>query len=532
MAWTIAAIVAVSVAGAAPAQESAAAADIVLRGGRVITLDPADRVAEAVAIRGNRIVAVGSGAEMAALVGPRTRVVELAGRAVVPGFIDAHCHVEHTARFRHFYLDLHSPPLPAGSAAVLEAVRRRAAELPPGAWIVGQGTYGTAMPARDELDRAVPDHPVALRWSVHDVLVNRKALELAGIDRSTPDPPGGKIERGPDGEPTGILREAFDLLPIPPYDPPRLREALRDTLQQVFLEQGVTTAYELPASAAGVAAYQDLERAASCRSVSSSASLSRPAPAARRSRHPPRHRAAHRVRQRSPPHRPDQDLRRRLGSFRRHLPADQPGLLMRSGETLASEVFALIAPAGSSGSTPSAIARRTWRSTLWSPPRDGAARRSSAPHRAPRERLARAGNRAGEETRRHSGPDRGLPVAGSGRDRARGRPTALPVPHAARPRIPPPGNADTAGTQTFAINPMFSLSREVLRTNWNGVPVSPREAVSITEALRIHTLYAAHAGFEEKEKGSIEPGSSPTSRFCRWTRSRRRRSDSWRSEST
>jgi hypothetical protein len=507
-AWTIAALAALSVAGAAPAQEPAAAADLVLRGGRVITLDPADRVAEAVAIRGNRIVAVGSGAEMAALAGPRTRVVELAGRAVVPGFIDAHCHIEHTARFLHFYLDLHSPPLPAASAAVLEAVRRRAAELPPGSWIVGQGTYGTAMPARDELDRGVPNHPVALRWSVHDVLVNRRALELAGIDRSTPDPPGGKIERGADGEPTGILREAFDLLPIPPYDPSRLREALRDTLQKVFLEQGVTTAYELPASAAGVAAYQHLEQ---------------------RGELPIRLQLGFTI---APGHQPLGDLdallatglrtgfgndRLRIGPIKifvdgsgpsaaTYLP-DQPGLQMRSGETLASEVLRAHRAGWqlwihAIGDRAQDLALDALESAL-----------ATAPRADPRHRIEHLGNVWREPAIERAERLGVIPVPTAAfmwlvpDETARGGgPPLYPFRTLLDRGHRPPGNADTAGTQTFAINPMFSLSREVLRTNWNGVPVSPKEAVSITEALRIHTLYAAHAGFEEKEKGSIEPG--------------------------
>ncbi|MEE9218591.1 MAG: amidohydrolase family protein, partial [Acidobacteriota bacterium] len=116
-------------------------ADIVLLSGKVITVDSRDRIVEAVAIRGNRIVAVGSDRELERWIGLETEVLDLGGRTVVPGFIDAHNHVEHTARFLHFLLNVHSPPL-GSSAEVLEKVAQKAAELPAGAWIVGQGTYG------------------------------------------------------------------------------------------------------------------------------------------------------------------------------------------------------------------------------------------------------------------------------------------------------------------------------------------------------------------------------------------------------
>ena len=140
---------------------------------------------------------------------------------------------------------------------MLERIQEWASDLPPGTWIEGRGTYYQPMPSREELDAALPDHPVALRWSAHDTLANRKALEVSGIDRNTPNPPGGTIERGSDGEPTGVLREARHLLhlPVPTYE--QTREAIPGTLRKLWLEQGVTSVYTMD-SIDGVRAYQEL----------------------------------------------------------------------------------------------------------------------------------------------------------------------------------------------------------------------------------------------------------------------------------
>ena len=113
-----------------PAQE----ADLVLRGGKVVTVDGSDTVAEAVAVIGNRIVAVGTDEDIQARIGSRTRVVELDGKTLLPGFIDAHNHVEGSAHGHYFRLPVSVPPLETAED-VLDKVRERASELPPGTWI-------------------------------------------------------------------------------------------------------------------------------------------------------------------------------------------------------------------------------------------------------------------------------------------------------------------------------------------------------------------------------------------------------------
>jgi predicted amidohydrolase YtcJ len=113
-----------AIAGSTVATQPVEIADVVLRGGRVITLDATDRVTEAIAVHGNRILAVGSNMEMQRLTGPKTRVVELQGRSLTPGFIDAHTHTEHTAEFLTFWVPIHRPPL-TSTAAIIEKVRER-----------------------------------------------------------------------------------------------------------------------------------------------------------------------------------------------------------------------------------------------------------------------------------------------------------------------------------------------------------------------------------------------------------------------
>ncbi|HEY7818457.1 MAG TPA: amidohydrolase family protein, partial [Vicinamibacteria bacterium] len=232
-------------------------ADLVLRGGKVITVDARDTIASAVAVKGDRIAAVGSDQEIAGFIGADTEVVELSGRALLPGFIDAHTHVDGTAENEHFRVQIQAPPL-AGPAEILAKLEARASELPKGSWIVGQGTYAQPMPTRAELDRELPDHPVLLRWSAHDYLINRRAAEASSITKDTPDPEGGTIEHGPDGEPE-ILRETATRLakvPVPSYS--EMREAIRSSLHDLFLAQGVTTVYEMPHGPEPVRIYQEL----------------------------------------------------------------------------------------------------------------------------------------------------------------------------------------------------------------------------------------------------------------------------------
>ena len=184
-------------------------ADLLLTGGRVWTAEAGGPWAEAVAVRGDRIAFVGGAKEAEALRGPRTEVVDLAGRLVLPGFNDAHIHLVDGA------LSLERVDLiEAGSvAAVQAAIRGFAAANPERPWVLGRGwLYGSfpgGLPTKEQLDAVVPDRPAYMEcYDGHSGWANSKALALAGITRDTKDPEHGEIVRDPEtGEPTGALKE-------------------------------------------------------------------------------------------------------------------------------------------------------------------------------------------------------------------------------------------------------------------------------------------------------------------------------------
>jgi predicted amidohydrolase YtcJ len=183
-------------------------ADLVVTGADVWTADAARSWTDAVAVRGDRIVALGA-AGVADLVGPRTRVVHRPGAMLLPGFQDAHVHPPFAGRtMLHVWLnDIE------GRQAYLEHIARYAADNPDLPWIIGGGWamehFPGGTPRKEDLDAIVPDRPVFLmNRDVHGAWANSKALELAGITRGTPDPADGRIERDPGtGEPTGVLHE-------------------------------------------------------------------------------------------------------------------------------------------------------------------------------------------------------------------------------------------------------------------------------------------------------------------------------------
>jgi len=204
-------------------------ADLVLFNGDIHTMDASKPSAHAIAIAGNRVLAVGMDAEMQALLTPKGEKVDLQGRTVVPGFTDAHLHFL-TYCLSLKQIDLADVPTLQGALA---RVATRAAETPAGHWLRGFGWdhslwQGGAFPTRQDLDRVAPEHPVFLRRKCgHAGWANSCALELADITAETPDPPGGAIDRDPDtGQPTGILKERANGLISHLFQDPSIDEAV------------------------------------------------------------------------------------------------------------------------------------------------------------------------------------------------------------------------------------------------------------------------------------------------------------------
>lgn len=240
-------------------------ADLVLRGGRIRTQDPARPLASALAARDGLLVAVGDDADVAGLIGPHTRVVDLAGRTALPGLFDAHLHLSGLCEASR-RVDLLGT---TSEAEVVARVAARAAHTPPGEWVLGRGWDQNdwerrEFPSHAALAAAVPRHPVAL-WRVdgHALLANAAALELAGVDAATPDPPGGLILRDAAGDPTGVLVDAATAL-VEAHVPPLGADALRDALPQVAAELhrlGLTAVTDAGASWAEAQLYAQLARA-------------------------------------------------------------------------------------------------------------------------------------------------------------------------------------------------------------------------------------------------------------------------------
>lgn len=509
-------------------QRGAVVADLILRGGKVITVDPQNRIATAVAVVRNRIAAVGGDEAIGRLAGPRTQVIELKGRTLLPGFIDSHSHVEGLATSEHFLVPIQAPPLKDADEIVAK-LKARAAQLPPGTWIIGQGTYNQVMPTREQLDRELPQHPVVLRWSAHDLLLNHMADEMAGLGRGTPDPKGmGRIERAANGEPA-ILRDAGIELPLPQPTFEQMREWLPATLRDFYLARGVTTVYDMSSPSTAHKIYREL---------------------ASKDQLPVRVRVNYVI--------GANDLNGAkvdvlAGLLRDHVQPESGDDWIRIG--------ALKIILDGVWGTTAAVYRPAWKGsgTTWIPDNVGGVSRTQ-------EVLNKQiveGHKAGWQVWVHANGDRAQDMvltAYEAAQQAAPRPDArhriehfghfltqdptrtesrlarmvrdnvIPAPQVAflwrltaenieepdvsffamatliKRGLHPSGGSDTLGTQNFATNPWFSISVAVNRKTKYGATVQPEEAMTVMDAIRMQTMWAAFAGFQEKDKGSIEVG--------------------------
>jgi predicted amidohydrolase YtcJ len=195
-------------------------ADLVMTNGKIVTVDPNQPEVQAVAVMGDRIAAMGSSDEIEAYIGSATEVIDLEGMLAIPGFIEGHGHFMSLGRSK-MVLDLTKTK---NWDEIVELVRQAATEAEPGEWILGRGWHQEkwnkqptpavdGLPLHDELSKASPENPVHLTHaSGHGSLANALAMELGGITRETPDPPGGTIVRDEQGNATGALREKAQTL--------------------------------------------------------------------------------------------------------------------------------------------------------------------------------------------------------------------------------------------------------------------------------------------------------------------------------
>jgi hypothetical protein len=269
----IAAILALAACGREPAE-------VVFLHGRIYTLAgsvagplvrqvPANAseepVAQAMAVRGGRVLAVGSDAEVQRLVGPGTAVHDLKGATVVPGLVDCHVHLANLGRSQREVGLVGT----TSYEEIVERVRQRAATLPPGDWIGGRGWdqndwVSQEFPDHTALSRVTPQNPVYLRRvDGHAALVNARALEISGVSAVTADPPGGRIVRRPDGSPTGVFVDAaMDLVTrhIPEPSHEERAQRMRLALQRAA-DGGLTGVHDAGMSASDYAVCEELLKA-------------------------------------------------------------------------------------------------------------------------------------------------------------------------------------------------------------------------------------------------------------------------------
>jgi predicted amidohydrolase YtcJ len=242
---------------------SAQTPDLILIHGKILTVDAKDSVAEAVAIAKNKIVAVGSTAEIQRRAGPSTRVVDLHGLTATPGLIDTHGHFAEGGVEEMFHVILSDIQRVSGA---VDKVRERAAALKPGEWLQGAGWDEGKLAERrylvaSDLDKTTPNNPV---WLVHTTghygVANSYALKLAHITASTPDPPMGTIDRDADGRPTGVLKEAaMDLVTklIPPTTPEQWQRGILHSVEGLRRE-GMTAVKDAALTQPAWDAYREI----------------------------------------------------------------------------------------------------------------------------------------------------------------------------------------------------------------------------------------------------------------------------------
>ena len=243
--------------------------DLILHNCRIYTADAKDTIAEAIAVKNFRVQMIGSNSEVLRLKGKRTKVMDLGGKLVLPGFIDSH---EHCIRkgMQFDWVNCGSPPMKSIDD-IVKALKKKAEEKRPGDWVIGDWFDESKLqdrrfPTRYDLDRASRIHPMYLgRAGGHNGVANSLALEIAGIDKNAASPGGGRIEKDKKGEPTGRLDELAAMnivrgkIPVPSFE--ESTKMMADNwpkVEEELLSWGITTVHEAHIKSQEATTYQKL----------------------------------------------------------------------------------------------------------------------------------------------------------------------------------------------------------------------------------------------------------------------------------
>lgn len=260
----VAVVITVLIVGALGRVDSQEVADLVLRNGKIVTMNPAQPEARALAIKGDRILAVGSDEQVQKLIGRSTRVIDLRGKLVVPGLIESHAHMLGIGQAK-LMLDLVGT---TSEEEIARMVAARAKKAKPGEWILGRGWDQNDWPNKrfptfESLTKAAPNNPVYLtRIDGHAGWANKRAMELAGITRETKDPHGGRLIRDAEGRPTGVFIDRAQGL-ITRHIPPLRREQKKRALELAMREcvaVGLTSFHDAGVDREVIELYKELLR--------------------------------------------------------------------------------------------------------------------------------------------------------------------------------------------------------------------------------------------------------------------------------
>lgn len=503
-------------------------ASLILKNGKIVTMDAAGSTVQALAIGGDRIIAAGASADIEALCGNDTRTIDLKGRVVLPGFIDTHVHLDCAAVNTKLATSCHIPPVDYvevlgsnGSLdAILNFVKRSTEETPAGEWIIGQGRFSLELegnsPSKDQLDAIAPNHPVMIRYSAHAQLLNSYALRLVGISRDSPTQeeldkfaPKARIRRDSDtGEPTGVLNECIDwIFPrTSPWKYSDLRRAIHQTCGEAA-RFGVTGIHEFVSWPDSSRIYQELYRDGElplrvqlCPCVWG---------------------MQHTVEMDSLINLGLQtgfgDDWIKFGSAKIFVDGeghDHDGVAQEWPRIEQDRLDSLVASAHRAGI----------RVMMHATSRDGQEMAISAIEAALRD-LPKTDHRhriehfagdywpEGLERLKKSGiipvptPYSSLGWYGDHwLDSASPGEKVVPYRSLLDEGFMPPGNSDCMGTEPEALNPWWSIWCVVARKTRKGRSICPEEGLNVLEAIRLYTNYSAFAGFEEASKGSLESG--------------------------